>query len=266
MKLVHRELAQVDEHTSIEAFVDIAKDIDGTADQAGFIASLGKIDKASDVLDLWCGSGALSFAISKLAGSVTATDYSEKLIDKAKAMFLGVEFRKSDPVMIACPDAMFDVVVSNSSIHHYQQPTENIREAYRVLKPGGRMVVTMPIQAHRVGLTLALEAVERHMAGASAAFSGGPLLYVDDPAPVEELMLRAGFARCTGGVYGSFSIVSTMAGLVDLVVDKSGNGAAPSDLRTVIYADAAEMAQAYYCREKQHYIFPLKIIAVSGQK
>src|SRR6185312_1062110 len=89
-----------------------------------------------DILDLGCGAGHVSFAVSPVARSVKAYDLSQQMLD--------VVARAAQALPFA--DAEFDIVMSRFSAHHWMDVPAALREIARVLKPGG-MVAFVDITA-----------------------------------------------------------------------------------------------------------------------
>jgi 2-polyprenyl-3-methyl-5-hydroxy-6-metoxy-1,4-benzoquinol methylase len=107
--------------------------------------------RGSQILDVGCGDGAMSaFLAKKLGVSVTGVDTDDLAIELATQQFkhhgLTGQFIRVDGYAYPFPDAGFDVVVSSDVIEHVRQPEALLREAWRVLRPGGHLVVTTPIR------------------------------------------------------------------------------------------------------------------------
>ncbi len=102
------------------------------------------------VLEIGAGSAWLSAEISKLPGvvEVVATDFSPKLLkEQAPKVFkwLNASAGKitrmpADFHQLDFPDNHFDVVVCSTVLHHASNIVQVLREAKRVLKPGGKLV------------------------------------------------------------------------------------------------------------------------------
>ena len=108
-------------------------------------ANIRSTDK---VLDAGCGVGGSSIFIATAIGAgVTGITLSERQVQHAKANAekKGVGALTNFSVMNYCatsfPDASFDVVWGCESICYADNKEQFIREAYRLLKPGGRLVV-----------------------------------------------------------------------------------------------------------------------------
>ncbi|MBP7332317.1 MAG: class I SAM-dependent methyltransferase [Firmicutes bacterium] len=99
------------------------------------------------ILDIGCGTGAiLSLALSEFAGiQACGVDLSEKMIEKAAEVLGGdVQLVVGDSDDLPWPDIFFDLVVCNSSFHHFPEPVKTLNEINRVLKPGGRIIIADP--------------------------------------------------------------------------------------------------------------------------
>jgi len=115
------------------------------------IIQLGRMEN-SRILDIGSGFGWDAVAISILArGTVVANDIRPlmtSLIDERVAAIrkqgapVSVEVLTGDICSLGLPNASFDAIVCNQTIEHVHDLEEMFRVSYRVLKPGGRMVIT----------------------------------------------------------------------------------------------------------------------------
>ncbi len=99
-----------------------------------------------EVADFGCGSGTLSVEIARWAKRVIAIDQNRVALDQARqrAEAEGLEnirFLRQDLQRLTLPDAQLDLVVVSQSLHHMQDPRAVLGEAFRILKPGGRLIV-----------------------------------------------------------------------------------------------------------------------------
>ena len=105
--------------------------------------------KPSDrVLDAGCGVGGSSLFLASMLGCrVTGITLSERQVNKAtgnakkKGISGLVDFNVMNYAATDFPDASFDVVWGCESICYADDKEQFIKEAYRLLKPGGRLVV-----------------------------------------------------------------------------------------------------------------------------
>jgi len=96
-------------------------------------------------LDLGCGGGHASFLLAPLVQKVVAYDLSEAMVatvrsEAARRGLGNLDAQQGSAERLPYPDAAFDVVVSRYSTHHWLDVVAGLREARRVLKPGGLAV------------------------------------------------------------------------------------------------------------------------------
>ncbi len=96
-----------------------------------------------DVLDLGCGVGFFGGLARKRGGRVVGLDFSEAALGIAQTQQEGIPFVRGDATKVPFPDASFDVVLLNDIIEHLAEAPGRrmIEEVFRVLRPGGRLVV-----------------------------------------------------------------------------------------------------------------------------
>jgi ubiquinone/menaquinone biosynthesis C-methylase UbiE len=90
------------------------------------------------VLDIGCGPGNSSKLLSDVGTDTTGIDFSQNMIDVAKANYPNISFHQADAENIPKPDNFFDVVIANYVVHHFADPEKVFSEISRVLKPGGK--------------------------------------------------------------------------------------------------------------------------------
>ena len=98
------------------------------------------------VLDLGCGGGHASFTVAGHVGQVTAYALSPDMLrgvaKEAQARGLSNLVTEQGTVeALPFADGSFDLVVTRYSAHHWHDVPQGLREARRVLKPGGRAMV-----------------------------------------------------------------------------------------------------------------------------
>jgi SAM-dependent methyltransferase len=100
------------------------------------------------VLDLGCGNGYLCRKLAHAGGRVTGVDLSDEMLANAegyeRAKPHGIRYlRSSITDLSALPDESFDAVVSNYVLQDLLEYDKAVHEAYRVLRPGGHVVLVI---------------------------------------------------------------------------------------------------------------------------
>lgn len=110
--------------------------------EQGKLASLIASASGQKVLDVGAGTGRLSLLFSRAGAKVTALDISAEMLKVLNKKNKRVTTVVGDAENLPFPDSVFDMVVSAFVIVHLKDPRLFFDEAYRVLKDGGRLVVT----------------------------------------------------------------------------------------------------------------------------
>jgi ubiquinone/menaquinone biosynthesis C-methylase UbiE len=107
-----------------------------------------------EVLEIGCGNGGISCFLA-VAGAkrVVGIDLEAKKLDRARAFAAGVagrfgpgcelpvSFEEMSAYALTLPEASFDLVVADNSFEHFLEPEKVLQQAFRVLRPGGGLLV-----------------------------------------------------------------------------------------------------------------------------
>jgi tocopherol O-methyltransferase len=143
------------------------------------------------VLDAGCGIGGSSiFLAEKIGCDVTGISLSERQISKAKelAKQKGLESKTNFEVMNYCatsfPDKSFGVVWGCESICYAEDKEQFIKEAWRLLKPGGRLVIADGFVS---------DLTNNNHPTIRSWLDGWQVNYLDSPQRFQEFMKKTGF-------------------------------------------------------------------------
>ena len=105
------------------------------------------------IADLGAGEGASALLLAQRARKVIAVDSSAKMIDVGREQALrhgvkNVEYRLGDMEEVPIGNGEVDLVFFSQSLHHALHPERAIQEAWRILAPGGRIVI-LDLARHR---------------------------------------------------------------------------------------------------------------------
>jgi ubiquinone/menaquinone biosynthesis C-methylase UbiE len=102
------------------------------------------IGPADRLLDLGCGTGIVSRVLRERLGGgarITGVDMNPQMIEAARLLAPELDWRVGNAMDLPFADASFDVVVSQQMLQFPADRALALREARRVLAPGGRLVV-----------------------------------------------------------------------------------------------------------------------------
>jgi arsenite methyltransferase len=153
--------------------------------------ALAQLEEGQTVLDLGSGGGIdvlLSARRVGPTGKAYGLDMTDEMLElarsnQARAGATNVEFLKGDIESIPLPDASVDVIISNCVINLAADKSRVLREAFRVLRPGGRLAVSDIVARREVP-----EALRRSMELWVGCVSGAL-----HEAEYERLLAEAGF-------------------------------------------------------------------------
>lgn len=114
---------------------------EGVRDKALALAGVKAGKKAAD---LGAGTGFVTEALVRAGLQVVAVDQSQQMLDEMKRKFAGapIDYRLGEAERLPLGDGEADYAFANMYLHHVEVPGEAIREMARILKPGGRLVIT----------------------------------------------------------------------------------------------------------------------------
>lgn len=112
--------------------------------EVDLMLSMLDTDESMTILDAGSGTGNFTFELAKSGANVVGIDVSEEMINQAQTKLSNqnnIQFNLMDMYQLEFPDQSFDVVVSMTAFEFIDQPEKAFEELYRVLKPGGQLLI-----------------------------------------------------------------------------------------------------------------------------
>jgi demethylmenaquinone methyltransferase/2-methoxy-6-polyprenyl-1,4-benzoquinol methylase len=93
------------------------------------------------ILDMAAGTGSSSEPLAAAGAEVIPADFSEGMLAAGRKARPHLPFTKADALNLPFKDAQFDVFTISFGLRNTQDTEKALREALRVVKPGGRLVI-----------------------------------------------------------------------------------------------------------------------------
>lgn len=108
----------------------------------GAALDAGRVTTGTRLLDAGCGAGLLALLAHLRGAKVTALDASPGLLTIARQRLPAADVREGDLEALPFADASFDAVAAVNSLFYAEDMAAATRELVRVVRPGGRVIVT----------------------------------------------------------------------------------------------------------------------------
>jgi ubiquinone/menaquinone biosynthesis C-methylase UbiE/CheY-like chemotaxis protein len=149
------------------------------------------------VVDVACGGGEITFDTADrvgVEGHVLGLDISEKMVAVAQADAVArgssnTSFRRSDAESLACVDASFDLALCSLGLMYVPEPAVAVAEMRRVLRPSGRIAVSVWGQRRHCGWAELFPIVDRRVKSDVCPM----FFFLGAPGALEATLENAGF-------------------------------------------------------------------------
>lgn len=158
--------------------------------------ALASLKEGETVLDLGSGAGFDCFLAAEKVGQngkVIGIDMTAEMIEKArenanKSNYGNVEFRLGEIEAMPVADSSVDIIISNCVINLSPEKKKVFSEAYRVIKPGGRMMISDIVLLKELPAQI-LESVEAYIGCVSGAILKDNYLKIIEEAGFKDVKI-----------------------------------------------------------------------------
>ena len=183
-----------DEHTVTE-YLDTFGQV--TVQAIPALLEAARVGPETRLLDVATGPGYVAAAASERGASVTGIDFSPAMVELAKHLYPPIDFRLGDAQALEFEDGSFDAVIAAYGLLHYSDPDLAVREAFRVLKPGGIFAFSVWADPNSgSGMGYVLNAIQRRGRLEVPLPPGPPQFRFSDPRECERVLKASGFGEC----------------------------------------------------------------------
>jgi SAM-dependent methyltransferase len=162
---------------------------------------LAEVSPAHEVLDLAAGTGVLTLAVASRVARVVAVDFAPRMIEllerhRAAAGATNISTHVMDGQHLGLPEQSFDRAFSNFGVIFFPDRVKGFAEIHRVLRPGGRAVVTAWSRPERFeAFGLFMGALQRAVPNMPRPSQPPAPLSLADPGKLVAEMQSGGFNR-----------------------------------------------------------------------
>jgi len=102
---------------------------------------LARVGPGTRALDVATGTGDLAIELAARGGDVVGSDFSEGMLERARAKAPGLTWEQADALALPYPDDAFDAATVGFGARNFSDLPRGLSEMVRVVKPGGRVVI-----------------------------------------------------------------------------------------------------------------------------
>lgn len=165
-----------------------------TAQAIGPLLDAARVKNSVKFLDIASGPGYVAAAAANRGATVLGVDFSNAMIDQARRLHPGIDFREGDAEQLPLGNGLFDGAAMNFGILHLGYPEKALVEAHRVLRGGGRFAFSVWCNPKEtIGFGIVLRAVELHGEPRVELPEGPPFFRYSDPEECKRGLIAAGF-------------------------------------------------------------------------
>jgi SAM-dependent methyltransferase len=152
------------------------------------------VHAGTSMLDLCCGPGYGAAAAAGRGAHAIGIDFSQAMVETARGLHPAITFRQGDAEALDFENESFDAVICSFGVNHLPDPGKSLREANRVLRPGGRFAFSMWCAPGKSKFhQLVLESIRAHGTMDVPLPPAPPPFRFSDPATCVAELIAPGF-------------------------------------------------------------------------
>jgi SAM-dependent methyltransferase len=219
---------------------------------ARVLVDLARPEPGEHVLDAACGTGVVARLVAPMVGQSGKTvglDFDPMMIAIAKELGPDIEWQQGDLQSLSFADEFFDLVICQQGLQFLPNRDAGLQQIYRVLRPGGRMVLS-------IWTELAKSPGQAALFGALGALLGKdmsqpPPWSLADGKQVLNLVSAAGFVDVETTVSSLRATYPSARRFVEIHIDGTSKltrqvlAQVPADRKTAFINDVSERLRDY---------------------
>jgi ubiquinone/menaquinone biosynthesis C-methylase UbiE len=106
---------------------------------------IAKVNNQDTIADIGCGTGYISEGLIDMQIKIIAVDQSQAMINEMKKKFINfnnIYYRLGESENLPIDDNEVNYAFANMYLHHVNDPSKSIIEMFRIIKPGGKLIIT----------------------------------------------------------------------------------------------------------------------------
>lgn len=220
------------------------------------LVELARVQPGSAVLDVACGTGVVSRAAARLAGtggSVTGVDLGEPTLEIARSLVVEgaaapITYLQSDAGSLKVADAAFDIVLCQQGLQFFPDRPGALSEMHRALRSAGNVAVATWTDIEHSPFAVTAESLASHIGHDAGQMLRSPFA-LSDGDELKRLLRAAGFddvvtsqetIECIWSSHPDWARLAISAGPVAQIF-----AAAPSEARRAVSTEVAERLAPY---------------------